>query len=97
MDKYDISNNAGEPNKENSSEILKREPIEGTPFTVTGNDEQGFAISFGKYRLGEIRETPQEAEADLIDEMWNIAARMAGVICDITLEQHKRDEAAKNG
>lgn len=70
-------------NNSNSSEILHREPIEGTPFTITGNEDQGYALCFGKYRIGEIKQNKDEVVWNLEDEKWTIIARLAGVIAEI--------------
>lgn len=93
MEQQNSLDNAGRNSRENSGneEILERIPIDKTPLHIMGNEKTGYAISFGKYRLGELRESKEVAELDLIEEFWNIAARMCGVIADITIEQHRKE------
>lgn len=73
--------NAGEnQNKENYSEedteLIKREAIPNTPFFVVGNDEKGYIITLGKFKLTENEETKTAAIDKLITDQWNIIFRM---------------------
>lgn len=81
--------NAEETPKQNSSELLERVEIEGTPLYVTGNDEVGWAITFGKHRLTEMEESRERCMELMLEEHWNITARMMGVIADITWEEKR--------
>lgn len=64
-------------NKPHSSDDITttltfRKPLEGTPFYVVGDDISGYAITWGHYRLGALRKTPEDAEDDIYNDMWNI-------------------------
>ena len=55
---------------------MKYEAIEGTPFHVTGSDEQGYILTVGKYRVTEPTTTIEEAIAKLDNDTWLIVSRL---------------------
>lgn len=60
--------------KENSnSELVHREKVQGSPFTIVGNEEHGYFIAFGHYRLSEPQKTIIEAYGYLKENQWNIS------------------------
>lgn len=70
-----IQENAGgnQPKQNSPSELLNRTPIDNTQFTIVGNYERGFAITFGRYKLTEfIYQNPDDAKKDLETNKWNI-------------------------
>lgn len=72
-DILNTQNNAGgDQNREPSSKLIHREKIEGTPFEIIGDDENGWFLSVGKFKLTENKATEVEARMALHDEMWNI-------------------------
>lgn len=81
-----------EETKENSSRLITMDPIEGTPFKLCGNDETGYFIAFGKYRLT-APATKEEALNKLISEQYDIIARMTSAMIEFekatTLEEAK--------
>lgn len=68
------------PHKETYSEVIKNEPIDGTPFNIVGNIEQGFCVTLGRYKVTESvqwddrnEQTLQELGTKLLeDHKWNI-------------------------
>lgn len=88
MDKSNTLSNAEETRNNESSKLIEREEVDGTPFHITGTKEMGYAVTFGKYRLSELREKKEDALQELIDQHWNITARLAGVIAEITQQEH---------
>lgn len=76
--------NAGEnQNKENSSEdtqLIERENIKNTPFIVVGNEEKGYILTLGKFKLTENMPTKEEAIALLYTDKWHIILRMITTI-----------------
>lgn len=83
--KEQTSANENHNSNSTSEPLLTREEVDGTPFHIAGNEEQGYAVTFGKYRLSELRKTQEEALSELIDQHWNITARLAGVIAEHTV------------
>ena len=83
-------NYVGLKNNSNSSKSVF-ETIEGTPFRLIGSDENGFAIAYGRYRVTDIKPTTDEALQELVNQQWNILARMAGIIADLTLDKHLQE------
>lgn len=90
-----------EPNK--NTELLHRERLDKTPFDVIGNEENGYFIAMGKYRLTEPQKTIPLAIQLLEDRRWEIIGAMITttiVIMDniqsnINLEQFKSIDVKK--
>lgn len=72
--------NAGNPNKEDFSEtiekLIEREKIEGTPFYIIGNKEEGYFLSFGKHRITELMKTPDDVIQHVEDNHWDITLKV---------------------
>lgn len=65
------------PLKEVSSNLEGyREELEGSPFHIIGNDNNGYYLALGRYILSERQETPQAVKDYLINNHWNISFRM---------------------
>lgn len=84
------------PNRENSSELIHREAVQGSPFYIIGNKEMGYFLTFGKYRLTEPQETIVKVREILYNDMWNIVTNLClCIIGDVDfkkirdLEPHK--------
>lgn len=73
--------NVVETNTDKKQLTLNR-PIKGTPFTLTGNDETGYFLVLGKYRLTEPERTPEEAVEKLDTETWEIVSRLCAAYID---------------
>lgn len=74
------------------TEIVHREKLDDTPFYVIGNEEQGYFLAFGKFRLTEPRETIDEAKNMLYDKMWDIILKL--VLCSHELVVENLHELA---
>lgn len=65
-------------NKPNSTELVRKEHVEGTGFDIVGNEEQGYMIALGNYRLTEWRKTIEECR-DMIEKRdWELILGMMG-------------------
>ena len=73
------------PNKDLNSEILEREAISGTPFWIIGNHIDGYFLAFGKYRLGDVKNTKEEILKYLNEEMWTILGFYTGILIELTI------------
>lgn len=73
-----IQSNAEEnQNRENlNSELIERTEIAGTPFYLVGNEEHGYIITMGKFKLTQNKPTKEEAMNLLTTDYWNIILRM---------------------
>lgn len=74
------SNADSDPNSTPSSELIERVEVVGTPFHVIGNEEKGYFLSIGKYRLTENRKTKDDALAEMNSNMWNIMMNLCIII-----------------
>lgn len=91
-------NNVEETHKENYS-LIMREKIEKTPFHIIGDEEKGYFIALGKYRVTEPTKTPEEAIQKLDIEKWNILVDVITIIITATdnaisqLNENKRQSS----
>ena len=79
------------PNKVLNSEILERELINGTPFWIIGNNVDGYFLAFGKYRLGDVKNSKEEILDYLNNEMWTIIGFYIGILVDLMIEEKKKN------
>lgn len=77
--------------KENSStELIHREQIEDTPFYIIGNEEKGYFISFGKYKLTEeiqslhTQTLQEQFKSILHHQQWNIILNLLAVFTEFS-------------
>lgn len=75
-------------NKEKSSELLERERIENTPYTIIGNQEKGYFLAFGKYKVIENKPTKQEVRDELEKRKWFVM--MDTVVCILDMIEHNK-------
>lgn len=75
-----IQNSAEETHKEEST-LLKREPIQNTPFHMV-QDQRGWFITIGDYRITEPYEKELDALLHLESKMWIVIMQMIGCALD---------------
>lgn len=90
--------NFGDENhdRENSSELVERFKIAGTPFTVIADktqEKEKHFITWGKYRISEPKDTQELALNTLIEEQWNIIP----IVIAIMLEASESIKGEDNG
>lgn len=72
--------------EEATKETYLNETIQGGPLRIVGSTTQGFCITFGKYRISQMRKTEDEAKGDLIYNYWEIIVNLIAVIQGMTQE-----------
>lgn len=78
--KQEEQSNGQHSTEEKAKEIYLNEIIQGGPLRVVGNNDQGYCIVFGKYRVSAIRETEDEARGELVYNNWNVIINLIGAI-----------------
>lgn len=78
-DLLNIQNSAQETHNSESPLII-HEPIENTPFTICGNEEKGYFIRMGSYRLTEYYNTIENAKNHLEIRKWDITVTIIAAI-----------------
>lgn len=68
--------------KPSSTEIVQRIEVENSPLVLVGNDEDGWYVTLGRYRLSKRHMTEEAARKALQAEMWNIIMRMTYLITE---------------
>lgn len=76
----------GEIEEEEVHEIVQVEKIGGTPFAIVGNQEDGYFLAFGQYRLTEKMDTIGDVEEYYHGNQMTVIMQMVVGIC------HRHDE-----
>lgn len=70
-----------EHNSDYGTKLIVNEAIEGTPFRVRGSEETGYFATYGRIRLIEPVETPEQVIARMATPDWGtIATLVIGLI-----------------
>lgn len=80
MEQGELSNISNTEKETDKSPLYTHEEIKNTPFHISGNDEKGYFIRMGGYKLTEERSTPREAEKLLTSHRWHIILTMMAAI-----------------
>lgn len=81
-----------------SDKNMNKERIENTHFDIIGNEEEGYFIAMGKYRISSLysrneNETLQElGQAILLQEMWTIITNCIVILTDTEIITRLRNE-----
>lgn len=68
------------PNLSKNTTLLTRKKVKGTPFEIIGQENVGYWVSMGIFRLSEPTETLEEAEELVKTPTWDM---IINVICGI--------------
>lgn len=85
-------------NKQDSSKpIHERVQLPGTPFWIVGNQETGYHLTMGKYKLTqEPFKTKDDVQIWLLENQWNVTLSVA--LCaasDINEQEYKKLQQLK--
>lgn len=82
-----------------STEIRMKKKIANTPFEIVGNEERGYFLAFGIFRISESKQTPEEVEEILKNETWFVIANMISAYMEVdrktntpTSQDNKKEE-----
>ncbi|AXH76241.1 MAG: hypothetical protein [Microviridae sp.] len=76
-------------------QLVSRKKIDGTPFEIIGNNEKGYFLAFGKYRLTDLFETIEEVQMHIASNHWEITAILIAVMIEITDNDKVAEEDTK--
>lgn len=76
-------------NHTNNSQLVSREEIDGTPFHIIGNEDVGYFLAFGRYKLTENQPTKETVLLLVEAEKWNILANMIALMLDIDRQEQQ--------
>lgn len=74
-----------EADNKNSSEIIQREKIEGTPFTAV-NENGEWALTLGNYKLQKRYEDIQELKKQIKNPKWDEIEELIAIIAEVLIE-----------
>lgn len=85
MGSYGISNVVEKGHSSNSSELVQKKAIDGTPFDMVRimhdeTDKVRHFVAMGRYRITPDFETQEEALKHLETESWNIVLKMLAIL-----------------
>lgn len=86
----DTSNTNGTINEttKHNYPLITHEQIPGTPFTITGNQDKGYFLRLGDYRITEAYQTKQDAADQLTIEQWNIIVKVLSIVMEKILSKN---------
>lgn len=61
-------------------QIIQRLPIPNTDFEIVGNEDYGYFVGWGKFRLTETKKSEIEAIDTLNIEQWRITVKIAAIV-----------------
>lgn len=64
----------------NESHLITRNPVENTPFAVVGNNENGYFLTMGKYRLTDNFQNEEDVIYYLENNTWEIIVTLMTAI-----------------
>lgn len=83
-------------NKEElNTPLIVRNRIDGTPFHIVGNEEVGYFLTMGRYRLTDHYDTITEAETALERDFWDIILHMIITVIDIDKKDSVKIEVSE--
>lgn len=88
--------NIKETHNKKSNSLITHEPIEGTPFAITGASDKGYFLRLGDYRLTQDYKTTEEVRKILHTEMWDILIKVIAIILEKNTQQITEDIRKRN-
>lgn len=83
-----------EENKKNSSELINREPVSNTPFTLINYDNSGWFLTIGKYQLTKPGEFEKSELLRMVENKdWSLIMTMIAIIVNFELDNHTNQQS----
>lgn len=76
-------------NKVNSTELLKRIHVEETGFELIGNDEDGYFVALGSYRLTQTY-TESQCRKMIADKDYELLIGLMGACVDTAIKEERK-------
>jgi len=95
MSAVNTLNEANNTTRKEATELVQKQPIEGTPFVLVRKEDKFFLV-MGKYRVSPVLESEQDAKDYVFTNTWNLIATVAGIVAEETL-QYKVNEGPIKG
>lgn len=67
-------------NSNSNSELVDREQLDGTPFWIIGNEDDGYKLIMGKYQLTGTYRSKDEIIEQLENDMWKMILNMILIV-----------------
>lgn len=83
-------NNQNNLNSSNE-ELIKKEPIEGTPFTIIGHNEE-WNVLLGRYRIGGPFKSKEEGINEAYNTSWDMILKVMQAVVDANHKYEKELE-----
>lgn len=85
--------NVGEPIRENySTELVKREEVENSPFEIITIKNKGSFLALGKFRLSPTFEESKDVRNYLLNNVWEIVLDLCIVVAESHSKMEKEDK-----
>lgn len=80
--------------KEDSSKLMERERIDHTPFDLVGNEEMGYFVVLGKYKVSQNYGDKNAAIDDARYPAWDILLNVITLAIHIEMEERQLKSTA---
>ena len=77
--------------EEYSGTIEVMDNVEGTPFTIVGNKEEGYMLVMGQYKLSDKMEHPDDVLKWMEKETWKLNFNFVTTIITIVLAEREKN------
>lgn len=68
---------------EEGKEEIEREEIKGSPYWIIGNDDEGYFLGFGKWRLTELMKTKEDVLEHLRTNKYNVILQTVMAVIEV--------------
>lgn len=99
--KHTAEQSSGQMNVENKNtynkELVSRKKIPNTPFEIIGNEERGYFLAFGKYKLTPDIKTEEDVIMYLEETSWYIIVNIIAIMLNKYEKEVGNDKMTAEG
>lgn len=78
--------------EEYHGKIEVQDAVEGTPFTIVGNKEEGYMLVMGQYKLSEKMDHPDDVLKWMETDTWRLNFNFVTTMITIVLEEREKNK-----
>lgn len=82
-------------NKETSSQIVERIEVNETPFIIIGNEESGYFVTWGKFKITKKYNTKEEAKEKIYERDYELLMNISSLITHSIIGKEKEEQKIK--
>lgn len=86
MDNEELINKA----KQKTDELVRKTPVEGTPFEIVTINEENSFVGMGRFKLTEYFANEEEAQKAIVKKDWNLIMATIGATVQTLIEENNK-------